>query len=262
MLTFNSARDLRRALESVREFDEMVINDGGSTDDTLKIAAEYGCRVIAQDATFKNPDNTLKDIGGLRNQVVDAAKHDWVLILDSDESISDGLRDEIAQTVNAPGDNMLYRVPMRMYIGGREILYSSNYPGYQYRFFNRKSGARFIRPVHNKLAFDATLPIGTFKNPWNVYWDAKDVDEYDARSFKYIAEELISFPNLSAWDYFSYHIPWHSRVIIAVIVKTLRDRILHPFGACMPLKIEFGRVRFQVRLLWEMGKKVFSAKTI
>ena len=261
MLTFNSDRDLRRALESVRDFDEIVINDGGSKDDTLKIAAEYGCRVIAQDAQFKNLDNTLKDIGGLRNQVIDAAKHDWVLILDSDESISDGLRDEIAQAVNALGDNLLYRVPMRMYIADRAILYSSNYPGYQYRFFNRKSGARFVRPVHNKIAFDLALAVGTFKNPWNVYWDAKDVDEYDARSFKYIAEEVRSFSNLSAWDYLSYHIPWHSRVIIAVIVKTLRDRILHPFGACMPLKIEFGRVRFQVRLLWEMGKKVLSSKS-
>ncbi len=259
MLTFNSQKDLRRALESVRDFDEIVINDGGSTDDTLQIAAEYGCRVIAQDAKFKNPDNTLKDIGGLRNQVVDASTHDWVLILDSDESISDGLREEIRAAVKMQGP-LIYRVPMRMHIGDREILYSSNYPGYQYRFFNRKSGARFIRPVHNKIAFDTTLSTGTFKNPWNVYWETKDVDEYDTRSFKYIAEELKSFPNLSVWDYFTYHIPWHSRVIIAVIVKTLRDRTLHSFGACMPLKIEFGRVRFQVRLLMEMGKKVFQTK--
>jgi len=260
MLTFNSARDVRRALDSVRDFDEILICDGGSTDATLAIAREFGCRVIEQDARYKNPDNTLKDIGGLRNQCVDAAKHDAVLILDSDETISEELKDEIAKVVRAPSDVLVYRIPMRMIIGGHVIEYSSNYPGYQYRFFNRRSGARFIKPVHNKLAFDKKICIGTFIHPWNVFWDAKDVENYTARSFKYIPEEVKSFSDLSVRGYFSYFVPWHGRVIVAVIVKTVRDRLLHPFGACMPLKIEIGRVRFQARLIVEMGKVVFAKR--
>jgi glycosyltransferase involved in cell wall biosynthesis len=42
ILTYNSGKNLRRALESVKNFSNIIIADGGSTDDTLQIAAEYG----------------------------------------------------------------------------------------------------------------------------------------------------------------------------------------------------------------------------
>lgn len=256
ILTFNSGKTLRRALDSARDFDEIVLCDGGSTDDTLALAKEYGCRIIPQDAKYKNSDNTLKDIGGLRNQCVDAATHDWVLILDSDESISEGLCEEIRLAVRKI-EPLVYRMPMRMFIGAQEISYSSNYPGYQYRFFNRKSGARFVRPVHNRVEFPPQ-PIGTFKNPWYVFWDEKDVSEYNERAFKYIKSEVDAITGLTPWSFFSYFIPRHLRIIIAVVAKALRDRILHPFSPyIMPLKIEFGRVRYQLRLIGEAGRKLF-----
>jgi len=260
ILTFNSGKTLRRALDSVRDFDEFLLCDGGSTDDTLAIAKEYGCRVIEQDTKFKNPDNTLKDIGSLRNQCVDAAKYDWVLILDSDESISAGLADEIRDVVEKESAAVLYQVPMRMIIGEREVIHSSNYPGYQFRFFNRRSGARFVRPVHNKVEFDRSLTVGTFENPWNVYWDIADVENYSQRSYKYIADEVNSLSNMSIMDYLGYLVPWHLKVIVAVIVKTARDRILYPASSCMPLKVEYGRVRYQLRLIWEARKKISGKK--
>lgn len=256
ILTFNSAATLRRALDTVRDFDEVLINDGGSTDATLAIAAEYGCRVIAQDMRHKNPDNTLKHIGGLRNQMIDAAKYDWVFILDSDEEIPHELSEEIRGAVQKR-EPLVYRVPMRMFIGAQQIVYSSNYPGYQYRFFNRRSGARFVRPVHNRVEFKPQA-IGTLKHPWHVFWDEKDVTEYNERAFRYIALEVDSVSGLTKRDFLLRFIPWHTRTIAAVIIKTIRDRLLHPFSrSAMPLKIEFGRVRYQVRLMWEVGKKVF-----
>ncbi len=261
ILTFNSAKTLRRALDSVRDFDEILLCDGGSTDDTFAIAQEYGCCIVEQDKKFKNPDNTLKNIGGLRNQCVDAAKYDWVLALDSDESVSTGLVDEIRHVVESDSSTLLYRVPMRMIIGKRAIIHSSNYPGYQYRFFNRRSGARFVRPVHNKVEFDRSLAVGTFKNPWNVYWDDADVEQYARRSYKYIADEVNSLSTMSFGGFLGYFVPWHLRVIAAVIFKTARDRLLYPASSCMPLKVEYGRVRYQLRLIMETGKKLFKKTT-
>src|SRR3989344_8124221 len=260
ILTFNSGKTLRRALDSVRDFDEFLLCDGCSTDDTLAIAKEYGCRVIEQDTKFKNPDNTLKDIGSLRNQCVDAAGHDWVLILDSDESVSPGLVDEIRQVVASDPATLLYQVPMRMIIGERPIIHSSNYPGYQFRFFDRRSGARFVRPVHNKLEFDRSLAIGTFTHPWNVYWDDADVEQYARRSYKYIADEVNSLSAMSVGGFVLHFLPWHLKVIAAVIVKTTRDRLLYPASSCMPLKVEYGRIRYQLRLIVETGKKFFRKK--
>src|SRR6185436_17159414 len=128
--------------ESVREFDDIVICDGGSTDDTLAIALEFGATIITQDAQFKNANGTLRDYAGVRNQCLDAAKHDWFLYIDSDETISEGLRDEIRTVANeatpqmqnseeSPRKPLAYKVPIKIVMDGRIIQHSSNYPGYQ-----------------------------------------------------------------------------------------------------------------------------------
>ena len=45
--TYNAQQHLTRVLESVKDFDEVVVCDMESTDDTVKIAEGYGCRVTA-----------------------------------------------------------------------------------------------------------------------------------------------------------------------------------------------------------------------
>ena len=92
ILTFNSEKTLERALESVKDFAEILICDGGSTDSTREIAARYGAKVIQQDARFKNADGRLRDWGGVRQQMLESASNEWFLYIDSDETISDGFR--------------------------------------------------------------------------------------------------------------------------------------------------------------------------
>ena len=47
--TYNASKFLARVLDSVKDFDEIVICDMESTDDTLEIAQRYGCKIV----TFK-----------------------------------------------------------------------------------------------------------------------------------------------------------------------------------------------------------------
>ena len=136
ILTFNSASTLRRALESVKSFIEIIICDGGSTDGTLEIAKEYGCKIIFQSAQFKNPNNRIKDFAGVRNQCLDAASFDWFLYIDSDEVVSPGLKLEIEQIVASNTGIYVYNVPLGLWIRGRLMKHSSNYPGYQNRESN------------------------------------------------------------------------------------------------------------------------------
>ena len=44
--TYNAQEHLVKVLESVKEFDEIVICDMQSTDDTLSIAQRYGCKIV------------------------------------------------------------------------------------------------------------------------------------------------------------------------------------------------------------------------
>ena len=44
--TYNARQHLQKVLESVKGFDEVVVCDMESTDDTVAIAREYGCKVV------------------------------------------------------------------------------------------------------------------------------------------------------------------------------------------------------------------------
>ena len=51
ILTFNSEKYLEECLDSVKNFKEIIILDGNSTDKTLLIAKKFKCKI------FKQPQN-------------------------------------------------------------------------------------------------------------------------------------------------------------------------------------------------------------
>ena len=50
--TYNAEQHLRKVLDSVKDFDEVVVCDMESTDHTLEIAKEYGCKIVTFDFFF------------------------------------------------------------------------------------------------------------------------------------------------------------------------------------------------------------------
>ena len=52
--TYNARQHLAKVLESVKDFDEVVVCDMESTDDTVAIAEQYGCKVV----TFPKGNHT------------------------------------------------------------------------------------------------------------------------------------------------------------------------------------------------------------
>lgn len=261
ILTFNSGTTLRRALESVRDFDDIVLCDGGSCDETLGIAAEFGARVIRQDTQFLRADGRIKDYAGVRNQMVDAARHDWFLYIDSDETISEGLRDEIREVVASETKNLAYRIPIQLIIDGKKILYSSHYPGYQYRFFNRSSGARFIKPVHERVNIDPeNVSIGTFKYPWHTHTTAEYWRHFIRHSAYYRPMEVELFAK-APWGAFLRFIVWRNvRTSLGVIVKATRNYALHGFKDSMPIAGEWARIWIPLLLVRDILLRKLGVK--
>lgn len=255
MLTFNSGKTLARALESVKDFGDIIICDGGSTDDTRAIAESYGARVILQDAKYKYRDGRLADGAGARNQMMDAAKYDWFLMLDSDESISQGLHDEIGDIAGRPGnatDPLVYKVPIRLVIDGKEILHSSNYPGYQPRFYNRKSGARYVRAVHNRMEFLPNTRWGACTYPWYVYVSKSDIHIFGAerKHYRHVeVNEICSLPT----GVFIKTLFWQLRAAAVIAVKSIWIYCRYGFAHSMPIEAEIGRT---VGPLMLIGKSV------
>ena len=95
MIAKNEARCLARCLQSVRAIaDEIIVTDTGSTDDTVKIAAENGAKVTHFD--------WVNDFAAARNFALAQATGDWVLVLDADEWASEILANEIRKFIAGP----------------------------------------------------------------------------------------------------------------------------------------------------------------
>jgi (heptosyl)LPS beta-1,4-glucosyltransferase len=73
--------------------DEVLVADSGSTDETLAIARELGCRIIERE---------YRTSGDFKNWAIPQATHEWVLILDADERVTLALAREIRDELKAP----------------------------------------------------------------------------------------------------------------------------------------------------------------
>lgn len=97
IFTFNEEIHISRCLASVSSFDDVIVVDSFSTDRT---------ETICQRAKVRYYKHSFEGFGKQRNWALESTtpKHDWVLILDADERLSDALANEISQVVRSSDD--------------------------------------------------------------------------------------------------------------------------------------------------------------
>jgi glycosyltransferase involved in cell wall biosynthesis len=251
ILTKNSGKTLRRALSSVKDCAQIIVCDGGSTDETLSIAKEFGCVVIQQNPQFLDSDKKINDYSGVRNQLLDEATNDWFLYIDSDEAISDQLREEIRDiTQNNKTDYLVYLVPIRTVLDDHIIQYASNYPGYQNRFFNKKSGARFVKKIHERIEYNReSIKTGTLSGPWYVFGQRKN-GHYLRHTKRYRDLEIKAALEQSFFNYLRYTILGNLLVSGKVLIKAGKNYLLHGFKDTEPIHTEVGRVLYPLLVLY------------
>lgn len=171
LLAYNSEAHLARALESVKEFEEIIVADGGSTDSTRAIAESYGARVIDQ----SHPGHPIIDFAKERNRTLEAASCPWFFYLDSDEIVSRELRDAIAAIADSdvPYDGYRVRYLKTTPNGLRQYRTFKEY--YQLRLFKTSVGATFVRAVHERPELPASARIGVLEAPWYVPLEAEEL---------------------------------------------------------------------------------------
>lgn len=137
--TYNASRFLQQVLDCVKTFDEIVICDMESTDDTVKIAAENGCKIV----TFPKGNHVCAEPA--RTFAIQSASHDWVLVIDADELVTKELRDYLYQYIAKPDAANGLWLPRKNYFMGRFM--HCHYPDYILRFFI-KEGTTWPPYVH------------------------------------------------------------------------------------------------------------------
>lgn len=124
----NSEKHIRGCLESLKDFDEVVLLDTGSTDSTLAIAAEFPNVNVYHD--------TFNGFGPTKNRAADLAHNDWVMNVDSDEEVTPRLLQEISSLELR--DDRIYSVPRENHYRGKLVKGCGWYPNRQKRLYNRR----------------------------------------------------------------------------------------------------------------------------
>lgn len=130
--------------------DEVLVADSGSTDGTLEIAHELGCRIVEREYGTS---------GDFKNWAIPQAAHEWVLILDADERISPALAAEI-RTVLAESSCDGYWIFRLNHFMGHPVHHGPWKNDKLLRLFKRDIG-RYVGPTDHAEVRMPGHPVGT-----------------------------------------------------------------------------------------------------
>lgn len=149
IIALNAEKTIRRTLESVRNFEEIIVIDNGSVDNTVKIAKEYTDKAY----TFKTESLKL-----LREHALTKSTKEWVFFIDTDEVLTKSNKGRLLQTfIKHKNRYDGFWLARRNYFGKGENDYLKHglfYPDFQLRLFKKKY--RYKNTPHE----EPDIPLG------------------------------------------------------------------------------------------------------
>jgi len=141
VLAKNNEATIEKTLKSLTAFDDVVLYDNGSTDKTMEIAKRFTNVNLVQ--------GEFKGFGWSKNKAVSFAKHDWIIIVDSDEVVDAELL-EVLQTQTLD-TNTVYLLNFKAFYKEIQV----NYCGWNNqkikRVFNRNTTKYNDNDVHEDI---------------------------------------------------------------------------------------------------------------
>ncbi|MFZ4712183.1 MAG: glycosyltransferase family 2 protein [Bacteriovoracaceae bacterium] len=208
ILTNNSDRTLVRCLESVKEFDEIIVVDSGSNDLTENMTHSYMGQFIV---------NRFLGFSEQRNFSITKASHEWCLVVDSDECVTPELLKELYKIAEDKNALSLYRVFRTEYILGKETKTGHGKSGYQERFF-KKAHVHYEGKIHEYPVIDGVKPshdsplVGNLPEEARLLHDpdnsiTNSVSKLGTYSILKAREKMKSGKKISAFGvYFVFHL--------------------------------------------------------
>ena len=199
IITLNEERHIARAIESLRCCDEIVVIDSGSADRTTELAENLGARVI---------ESPWRGYAGQKNWAAERATYDWILSLDADEALSEGLEGEIWNLKKNGPKYDAYTMPRMAQYLGRWILHCGWYPDRKVRLYNRHK-ARWVGDfVHESVQVRGRL--GHLESNL-LHFTCDSLSEHLKTMDRYTtlaAEELVSRKTRVGWRHLILDPAW------------------------------------------------------
>jgi len=190
----NEELNIVHCLQRVSGFDQIMVIDSNSTDNTAKIAREHGVEVHQFDWNGQFPK---KRNWVLRNLPI---KNDWVLFLDADEYMTDEFIIELQQAIKNPDYNG-YWIVFVNYFMGRQLKHGDPFKKLplfkvgtgEYERIQEDSWSHLDMEVHEHPIIEGK--VGSFKSTI-IHNDYKGLEKYIARHNAYSTWEANRFMTL------------------------------------------------------------------
>jgi len=196
MIARNSKDTIKSSLQSVKDVvSEMIVVDTGSEDNTIDIAKKEGAEVFEFE--------WIDDFSAARNFSISKAKGQWILILDTDETIDEKNKDKIRNLDF--NNNVAFYLNLKSKINTES---SFNYVINSHpRLFKNNIGIKFEGKVHEQIIKSVNkinktiIHTNVYINHYGYNVDNKILDNKLKRNIK-LLEIQASGDNDSAIDYF------------------------------------------------------------
>jgi len=203
----NEIHNIEAVIASVNFADEILVVDSYSTDGTYEKALELATKVIRREYQYS---------ASQKNWAIPQAKHEWILLVDSDERVTPELKAEILKTLEQPKkDVVAYWIGRKNYFMGEPVNHSGWRNDKVIRLFKRDYCAYKDKHVHSEIIANGI--VGRLKNKFyhNTYitfnkyiikktryasWSARDYDKKTGRLTPY---HFILKP---FWSFFKHYV--------------------------------------------------------
>ena len=192
----NEEKHIKRVLESVKEFDEIIIVDSGSTDNTLEIAKNYTKNIYHQEwMGFAKQKEYARSL----------CSNEWVLNLDADEELTIELKNEIISTINENKFDGLNIKISSLYLG--KFNSEKSKFNRRIRFFRKDLGYYPEKLVHESIIVNGkikkakgfiydygTIDLKTHLDKINAYSSLRAEEKFEKNKKSSLFKLLFVFP--------------------------------------------------------------------
>lgn len=163
MATYNEESNIARSLNSVKNLaDEIIIVDGQSIDKTISITKRFkNVKIIS---TPNNPNFHIQ-----KQMAIDACTSDWILQLDTDEVVTEELKNEILKTINNNPIENGFWINRSNFFLGKFLKKGGIYPDPTIRLYRNGKGKLPCQDVHEQAEVQGQ--IGHLKSDLLHYSD-------------------------------------------------------------------------------------------
>ena len=201
----NEALNIDRVLKSVEGFDDIVVVDSGSQDETMALASKYTNRLYQHE---------WQGMAQQKEYAKSLCKHDWVLNLDADEELTSELKQQIIELVSQNNDCTAATIPIQEFFMGLPG-HSSTKTNSHIRLFRKSMGAYGTERFHESAVVRGKIkPLTGFINHYgeksievkveksNKYSSGKALDKFEHGKHSGLLKLLFIFPLMFIKSYF------------------------------------------------------------